>query len=364
MFRIRLLLTVLFVGLGLAAVALAAGGSGAHGRGARATTGQGATPGPFQAQGFFDVDGNPVPGVDSYPDGAAGLIHWSLCPTPGTGECNPIPSTEGAADPGPQPAGTVFKVTATYQGTTYSSSITWRGRVHAAAAPLLRGRPHFDSVVTGGAAAWAGGWGTEIEQLGIEACKTPAGTRCVMLSGNELECHRKGSCGSLGGVIGPLDRPNRARVGNWYTGWYLFALDAHLASGISGAVGWGSPAAIPPWPINDIVARSRPFGPVTGPPAPRVRFLAHAQVRGNHAAVASVRCAVSCHAWITVSLTGRHLKSGQRVAWTANKVIHGEAPIGVWGTIPRGRVAVTVRVGDGPYVQGHSVLSAASMARR
>lgn len=364
MFRLRLLLTALVIALGVAAVALAAGGRHAVAPGARDTGAQDATLGPFQARGFVDLAGNPVPGMESYPDGVAGAIHWSLCPVPGTGACHPIPSKSGAAHPGPQPAGTVFKVIATWHGTTYSSTLTWHGRIHAISGPALHGRFQFGSVVTGSAATWAGGWGTEVHQLGIEACQTAAGTACVMLSGNQLQCSRGGACGSLGGVVGPLNRPNRARVGNWYTGWYLFALDALLASDISGAVGYGSPAAIPPWPINDVVARSRPFGPVTGPPPPRVSFLAHAQVRRGHAAVATVRCVVTCHAWVTVSLVRTHFRSGERNGWTANRLLSGSARVGVRGSIPRGPVAVTIRVGDGPCVQGHSVIGAASIASR
>jgi hypothetical protein len=297
-----------------------------------------------------------VPTVDFYPDGAGSAIHWSLCAPPGTGACAPIPSTDGAAHPGPQPAGTLFKVTATYKGQTYSSSETWRGAVRGVTRPVLHGRAHIGATVAGSAAVWAGGWGTENDQLGIEACRSSRGTGCVMLSGEELQCSPGGACGSLGGVVGSLERPNRARVGTWYTGWYLFALDGHLANSISGAVGYASPATIPPWAINATVIRSKPYGPVTGPPAPHVRFLPAARVRGKHVVVASVRCAVSCHAWITVSLTRERFTSGERVAWSANKVIRRSAKIGVWGSIPPGRVAVTINVGNGPYLHGHSRL--------
>ena len=93
---------------------------------------------PFQAEGSFDAAGNPLPAVDFFPDGAESSIHWSLCPPPGKGPCHAIPSTDGGADPGPQPAGTVFKVTATYKGKRYSSSVTWHGRIHAVTRPVLR----------------------------------------------------------------------------------------------------------------------------------------------------------------------------------------------------------------------------------
>jgi hypothetical protein len=347
-FRVRVLLVILSVALAVAAVAVATTGGD--------TASHGGTSTPFQAEGSFNAAGNPEPSVDFYPDGAVGAIHWSLCAAPGTGACESIPSMDGTAHPGAQPAGTVFTVTATYQGRTYSSSETWRGRVRVVTRPTLHGRAHFGAVVAGSAANWAGGWGTGHDQLGIEACRTTRATDCVLLSGDELQCPHGGGCGSLGGVVGPLMRPNRARVGNWYTGWYLFALDAHLANTISGLVGYASPAAIPPWPTNATVIRSKPLGPITGPPAPQVRFLTHPRVHGRHVVVASVRCAVSCHAWITVSLPGKHFSSGERVSWSANEEINGSATIGVSGSIPPGRVAVTINVGDGPYLHGHTVL--------
>jgi hypothetical protein len=348
--RVRLLLVAVPVAvLAIAAVVLAGAAGG--------TVSSGPAPTPFGARGSFDASGNPEPTVNSYPDGAASAIHWSLCAPPNTGACDPISSTDGIAHPGPQPAGTVFKLTATYRGQTYLSSETWRGVVHAVTRPVLHGRARFGATVAGSAANWTGGWGTENDQLGLEACRTTRATGCVMLSGEELQCRRGGACGSLGGVLGPLKRPNRARVGNWYTGWYLFALDARLANTASGLLGYASPAAIPPWPTNATVRRSQPYGPVTGPPAPQVRFVPHAPVDGNHVSVATVRCAVSCHAWITVNLTRKHLSSSdRRVAWSANKLINGSVMIGVWGSIPPGRVAVTINVGDGPYLHGHSLL--------
>lgn len=283
-------------------------------------------------------------------------MRWSLCPTPETSVCDPIASTDGTAHPGPQPAGTIFKFSATFQGKTYSSSLTWRGKLHAATPPLLSGSARFGASVAGGTATWAGGWGTEQDQLGIEACRTAAGTGCVMLSGDELHCARGHGCGSLGGVIGSDKRPNRARIGNWYTGWYLFALDAHLADRMSGLVGYQSQAGIPPWPTNATVVRSKPVGPIMGPPPPRVQFFSKARVVSDRVTVASVRCAVSCHVWLTLSRTGKHFTSGERLDWGATEVINGPATIAVLGSIPRGRFAVTIEVGNGPYVQGHTLI--------
>jgi hypothetical protein len=342
---VRLLVAGAVVTVAVAAVVLSSTDSGAVSPGAVSV--------PFQAQGSLTASGNPKPTVVSFPDGASGDMHWSMCRPPDTGACEAIASIGGTANPGPEPAGTVFKLIATYQRHTYSQSLTWHGAIGVATRPSLTGRARFGATVTSSAASWRGGWGTEYDQLGIEACRTVQGTGCVMLSGNELECSPSG-CGSRGGV--PFIRPNRARIGNWYTGWYVFALDAHRGTDLSELVGYGSPAAIPPWPTNATVARSTAYGPVTGPPAPRVRFAPDAQAHGKHVVVASVRCAVSCHVWITVSRVGRHFASGERVAWYANTVITGSAMIGVQGSIPPGPLAVMINVGDGPYLHGRSLL--------
>jgi hypothetical protein len=167
-FRVRLLLlAVPLAALAIAAVALAATAGGTVSSGAATT--------PLQVEGSFDASGNPEPTVNFVPDGAASGIHWSLCAPPGTGACDPISSTDGTAHPGPQPAGTVFKVTATYKGHTYSSSETWGGAVRAVTRPVLHGRAQFGATVAGGAANSTGGWGTENDQLGMKPAGPPVG---------------------------------------------------------------------------------------------------------------------------------------------------------------------------------------------
>ncbi len=345
MVRVRSLVAAGVAAVAIAGVALTATDSGA--------VSAGGAPVPFQVLGSLTASGNPEPTVFTFPDGAQGDMHWSMCRPADTGMCEAIGSKEGMADPGPEPTGTVFKLTAPYQGQTYSSSLAWRGPIGVSTGPALSGDARFGATITSSAARWTGGWRTGFHQLGIEACRTVRGTGCVMLSGDQLQCSPRG-CVSRGGV--PFTRANRARIGNWYTGSYLFALDARRANDFSEIVGYSSPAAIPPWPMNATVARSKAYGPVTGPPAPRVRFLPNAQVHGNQVAVATVRCAVSCHVWITVSRIEKRFASGERVDWSANTVITGSAMIGVWGSIPPGRVAVTINVGDGPYLSGHSLL--------
>jgi hypothetical protein len=282
-------------------------------------------------------------------------MHWSMCTPVAMGVCTPIPSKNGTADPGPQPAGTVFKLTAIYQGRTYARSLAWSGAIAVAALPTLSGRARYGAVVTGGAALWTGGWGTEVDQprhRGLPEC--PRNQLC--------DAQRRGASMFARGL-------RVARWGDWpaqaaESGSYrelvhrLVPVRARRAPRRQHLRPRGVrlPAAIPPWPTNATVIRSAPYGPVTGPAPPRVRFLPDAQVHGNEVTVASVRCAVSCHAWITVSLTGKRVASGGRVAWSANKVVTGSEMIGVRGPVPPGRVTVSINVGDGAYLHGHSLL--------
>jgi len=304
----------------------------------------GTTPTPFALFGVlpaFDAAGDPVPAVGTYPDGAASAIHWSMCTPPDTTVCVPLSTTNGAAKPGPEPAGTLFTMTASYQGKIYTGSETWQGAIHAIAPAVLHGGARVGSTVNPLAASWSGGWGTERDQLGVEACRTTAGTECVMLSGGPQDCP------------GP-HQPTAAVIGTWFTGWYVFALDARVPSEVACALpGYGSEAAIPLWKRAATVARSAPLR-VTGPPAPTVRIFRTAVAQGSHVLVASVRCATACHVWISVGLTGKHLVSGQRAIWSANKIISGTSKLGVWGSIPAGRVAVTINIGDGPYLHGNT----------
>jgi hypothetical protein len=300
----------------------------------------------------LERDGNPIPVVSAYPDGAASAIHYAMC-RPASGACTAVPVVNGVPLPGPQAAGTLFRVRARYHGRLYSSSARWRGALRAISRPALSGPLRVGATVVARPARWAGGWPTDINQLAVEACRTRDATHCVMLTGVWLQCARLG-CGIGGGVIGDHSTDATTRVGYALSGWFLFSLDARLGPGPGGLVGFSSPAALPVWPTSPIVVRSAPYGPVAGPPGPVVKILDRPRVTGRHVVVASVRCAVSCHAWVTVSLTGRHLPSSGHVAWSANRVLQGSAQLGVWGAIPRRRLAVAINVGDGPYVRGNT----------
>lgn len=294
-----------------------------------------------------------MPSVGTYPDGTASLIHYSMCAPRGSSSCTNVTVTKGVPLPGPQPAGTLFKVSARYHGRVYSSSARWHGTVRAVSGPTLDGAARVGATVTALPARWTGGWATDTDQLGIEACRTQSASTCVMLTGVWLDCHKLG-CGIQGGVIGDHGSDTSTRIGYALSGWYLFALDARLDPGPGGLVGFSSPAGLPVWHVSPTLVRSSPRGPISGPPGPRVGIFTRARVNGDHVVVASVRCAVSCHAWITVRRLGRHFASGQRVSWSANELISGTAALGVRGRVPRGPVAVQINVGDGPYLRGRS----------
>jgi hypothetical protein len=61
------------------------------------------------------------------------------------------------------------------------------------------------------AGRWVGGWGAETDQLGAEVCVTRSARHGWMLAGRELGCR---------------DASSHRRLGGWFTGAYVSALDA------------------------------------------------------------------------------------------------------------------------------------------
>jgi hypothetical protein len=348
--------TVLLMAIwGCAVVISGCGGGGSPPRSQRLATHVGAFS-LFAIAPGLERDGDPIPRVGAYPDGAASFIHYSRCAPATASSCTSVNLVNGEPLPGKQPSGTLFKVTARYHGHRYFSSATWRGAVRGITRPSLAGAPRVGATIVAKPARWTGGWATDTNQLAIEACRTRAATHCVMLTGVWLHCTKLG-CFVQGSVLGDRTADNKTTIGYALSGRYLFSLDARMGPGVDGLVGLSSPAALPVWHTSAIVVRSAPYGPVTGPPGPRVEMLRRAQVIGRHVIVASVRCAVRCHAWVTVGLTGHYFASGEQVAWSANRFVEGTARIGVWGHIRPGRVIVQINVGDGPYLHGHSKIN-------
>ena len=310
---------VLLAGAGLLGTAATSGGQGQS---------------PLTIQAVFDSHGNPS--LVANFNGAGPTPQWSICSPPPNAGCVQTQETRFPfLNPGPEPAGTVFVATETAGGRTYRASVTWQGRVTAVAPPRIVGRPRFRAHVTAIAGSWTGGWGTESDQLGVEACRTRRGARCVVLSGGQYGCP---------------GQPARATVGGWLPGMYLFAFDLRTPRDWACAgVGYLYPGAIPPGPVQQIVARSAPVGPVTGPPRPKVKVLRHAFLRAGRVEVADIRCFTVCRVSVNVF-------DGRSSSW-AQLTLKGSATVGV----PRrrltpGPMSVAMHVDDGPPIGGESRL--------
>ena len=284
---------------------------------------------------MFDVHGNPS--LVANWAGAGPTPRWSICSPPPAAGCVETNATRFAfLNPGPEPAGTVFVATETAGGRTYRTSVTWQGPVTVLTPPRVVGRPRFHAHVTAIAGTWSGGWGTESDQLGVEACRTRRGDGCVVLSGGQYGCP---------------GQPARALVGGWLPGMYLFAFDLRTPrDGACAGVGYSYPGAVPPWPVQQIVARSAPVGPVTGPPRPSVAILRHAFVSAGRVEVADVQCATVCRVYVHV-FDGRS-SSGDQLTLT------GSATVGVpRGRLRAGPMTVAMHVDDGPTLGGESRLA-------
>lgn len=306
---------------------LVVAGAGATARGKRQTI-----PAPVQIQAVFDSAGNPSLIANS----GGSTPSWTICPPAPGSACHPVPRTKHAIlNPGREPAGTTFVATVRLGGRTYTARVTWHGQVRAVAPPRVVGPTRFGARVTVAAGVWTGGWGDEFDQLGLEACRTPSGTGCVVLSGGQYGC--------------PGQPPN-ATVGGWLPGMYLFAFDLRVArDGACAGVGYAYPGAVRPWPVGQIAARSSPTGPVTGPPRPTVSILPTARVHAGRVLVTAVHCATLCHLWLDAF--------GAASGSSGRATVTGSATVGV----PRrklvpGRLRVDLHVDDGPQISGQSRL--------
>ncbi|MGN6872708.1 MAG: hypothetical protein ACTHMY_30330 [Solirubrobacteraceae bacterium] len=180
--------------------------------------------------------------------------------------------------------------TARYAGQAYSADVTWQGRVQAVSAPALGGIAREGRVITPLPAQWAGGWRGDFDQLGVEACPTANRTGCRMLGGGEVGC---------------LDNTSHPRLRGWFTGWYLFALDARLPEDDACAgTGYVTNADLPLWPVGQTIAASPALARITGPPRPTVRFLRPAVLRKGTLYVAHLRCRTRCTVDVEVEAGG------------------------------------------------------------
>jgi hypothetical protein len=287
-------------------------------------------------QAVFDTAGNPLLVANFIPDGSLATATWTICP-PGTNTiCRSADSNRGVLQPGPAVAGTRFVATAVYGGISYASAVTWRGQVHALSRPMLRGKRQLNGVVIPVAARWSGGWGNEFDQLGVEACRSARGRTCRMLGGGELGCP---------------DKTSRTRLGGWFTGWFLFALDDRSPRDEACAgTGYTTNADLPIWKLGPTIVRSGPLGTIAGPPRPQVTFLTHTLVREDTLLVASVNCRTRC----TVKLSITDAKSGTGIS--GELTARGRTDVGLKpGPIQPGELLVSMHIDDSPDLQGRSL---------
>ncbi len=280
----------------------------------------------------LDRAGNPSLIANFLPDGSLATPRWSICPRARPTGCRRVRTVDGVLAPGPQPAGTRFLARATYRSRTYSATAIWHGRVRAVSLPTMSGSARFGAVLHPRAAQWVGGWGTELDQLGIEACRRSTGQQCRMLGGGELGCP---------------DHSSNTRLGDWFTGWYVFAVDARLPrDGVCAGTGYFANAALPLWPLGATVVRSEALGKISGPPRPTVRIFPHARLlAGGVLAVASLDCNARCHVWLTVS--------DRREGVSRHLSFSGRRTIGVRArALKAGKLTIGMYIDDSPQVVG------------
>ena len=282
----------------------------------------------------FDDAGLPELVANPVPHGDKGDVSWAKC-APG-GACSPAGVGPGL-EPGDVPAGTSFVATVSYQGTTTSdTSPPWLGRVTATGSPLLDGPARAGATVTPRAAAWSGGWGSEYDDLRVEACRTPAAARCQTVS-------------APGEDYPDNDRP--AVVGPAYAGWYLFALDTRYAANTMFAgVGYNDVAAVPPRRVRRTTVRSAPNGPVAATPGLSARILPRARRVGRRIVVARARCPGRCRVEVAVV----NQPSGAAAASGSGRGADVRVPAA--GVRP-GRLRVLVRIDGGLAATGYSRLA-------
>lgn len=292
------------------------------------------------SQQLFDLDGDPTLVATFVPDGSLATPSWAVCPpgvAPGPATCAPSGVTSQAFRAGPVAVGTRFLATASYLGVAYAAAgDAWLGRVAATAPPTLTGSAKVGGRVTPHGGSWTGGWGGELDVLHVEACRTASGRGCTT-------------------IAHPWAFRRSPPIDPRWSGRYLFAFDQRYAGGTAfPAIGYLTPASLPPTPAGPTVARSAPLGPVTGP---RLALREHPLLRRDSSLLLGrVTCARACRVSVRVSAAGSELGAGTTV--------HGTRRLAVPALDTRldGQLAIRVRIGSAPlvstFVAPHGVVAA------
>ena len=143
----------------------------------------------------------------------------------------------------------------------------------------------------------------------------------------------------------------RARLGGWFTSWYLFAVDARMPrDDVCAGTGYFDNADLPPWRLGPTIVRSAALARIAGPPRPTVRIWHRAIQRGDTLLVASLHCATRCKVKIDVF---------DRLRWISHRLtLVGRRHVGVArGALRHGALRVTIHVDDSSSITGRSRFS-------
>jgi hypothetical protein len=243
---------------------------------------------------FSEVDANGDPVVY-----ATQPVSWRACVAT---DCRTFEGDIWHA--GESPPGTVFTA---YAGTDGASLSGWGGRIAATAPPALGGTPVVGGYVWPLAATWSGGWGGELDDLRVEACKD-------------------GACRTLSAPDWVFGHQDLVKLGPELAGWSLHVADRRRnPSEFRPQVVITDPGEVPPLAAGPLVAAS-PEVPVTTVTAPDPKPfdpgpLAILRKRAMHSKhgllVGSVACPQTCSITLRVS-DGRH---------TFTRALHGHGII-------------------------------------
>jgi hypothetical protein len=154
-----------------------------------------------------------------------------------------------------------------------------------------------------------------------------------------------------GGELGCPDKSSEPRLGGWFVGWYLFALDARQPrdEGCAGT-GYFANADLPIWKVSRIIARSHAIGRIVGPPRPSFTVLRPAVHRGDKVYVVSVRCPARCIVTLNVDTNAAGAPS--------HYSFRGIKQVGVSAAnLAQGPLAVLMRIDDSPLLMAHTSLN-------
>jgi hypothetical protein len=152
-----------------------------------------------------------------------------------------------------------------------------------------------------------------------------------------------------GGELGCPDASSHPRLGDWFAGWYLFALDARLArDNACAGTGYASNASLPLWPLGPTVVRSAALGRIIAK-RPSIKFLSHAILRNGRLYVARMRCFSTCQVSYVAWDTDQGIQSQTRFTGTRLLDIN---PRG----LRLGPLTVRVYIDDSPMIVGKTGL--------